>query len=48
MEDAPVITQRTQYSTLWEPRGVGWGRGVGDQFQEGAEYVCLWLIHVVV
>ena len=42
------ITQGAQHSTIWQPGGVGWERGVGGKFKRKGIYAYLLLIHVVV
>ena len=34
------ITQEAQPSALWQPRGVGWGGGLGGEIQEGGD-ICI-------
>ena len=42
------LTQGTQPSALWQPRGVGWGGGVKGRLRRDGTYVYLCLIHGVI
>ena len=42
------VAQETQTGALYQLRGVGWGRKMGERFKREEIYIYLWLIYVEV